>query len=180
MQYRQFRVIAHNGFGFDFIGFTQWLLKHHREFDLEHNQIQFLSSEALIVGIVITTETAKYTLVDTMRYFPSTSLQNLAKDYLGDSKEDVPKEYISRMEDYKREFPKEYYAYLRQDCKLLYDIYIKFREQINEFAPIGELGLSSGSTALKSFRRWLASEDDKLMIFSAPKDAINAADYATR
>ena len=174
------RVIAHNGFGFDFIGFAQWFLKHRKEYDIADDDITFLSSESLIIAMIIETKVAKYTFLDTMRFFPGQSLQKLAESFLGEGKDDVPEDFISRMEDYKRNFQEKYYSYLRRDCEILYKIYDKFRDEINNFTNIGELGMSSGSTAMKSFRRWLSTDYSKTRIFSCPQEWQGIADHALR
>lgn len=174
------RVIAHNGFGFDFIGFAQWFLKYRKEYDIADDDITFLSSESLLIAMIIETKLAKYTFLDTMRFFPGQSLQKLAESFLGEGKDEIPDDYISRMEDYKREFRKRYYAYLRRDCKILYDIYIQFRQEINDFTDIGEIGMSSGSTAMKSFRRWLSTDYPKTRIFACPQEWQGIADHALR
>lgn len=174
------RVIAHNGFGFDFITFNQWFLKYRKSYNISDDDITYLSSESLLISLIIRTEDASYTFLDTMRYFPATSLQKLAESFLGESKDDVPDDYISRMEVYKRKYRKQYYAYLQKDCELLHRIYVEFRKEINEFTEIGELGLSSGSTAMKSFRRWLGTDYPKTKIFSCPKEFHDLADYSLR
>ena len=174
------RVIAHNGFGFDYITFQQWLLKNKKYYEISDDDLTYLSSESLMVGLIIHKENYQYTFIDTMRYFPAQSLQKLAEAFLKSSKEDVPGEYISKMEDYKRRYRKDYYRYLRRDCELLYNIYIKFRDEINAFTDIGELGLSAGSTSLRSFRRWLHSDYPKTRIFSSQKEYAGFADYAMR
>lgn len=174
------RVIAHNGFGFDFIGFAQWFLKYRKNYDISDDDITFLSSESLLIAMIIETKMAKYTFLDTMRFFPGQSLQKLAESFLGESKDDVPDDYISRMEDYKRDFPKEYYDYLRQDCALLYRIYVEFRNEINNFTKVGEIGMSSGSTAMKSFRKWLSTDYPKTRIFACPQEWQGIADHALR
>lgn len=174
------RIVAHNGFGFDFIGFNQWFLKHRNDYNIADDDITYLSSEALIIAMIVKTETAQYTFLDTMRFFPGQSLQKLAESFLNEGKDDVPNDYISRMEDYKAEHSKQYYRYLRKDCEILYRIYAEFRREINEFTDIGELGLSSGSTAMRSFRRWLSTDYPKTKIFSAPEEFLGLADYALR
>lgn len=172
------RVIAHNGFGFDYIGFVQWLLDHYKDYDLWDSQIQILSSESLIVGLIIKREGADITFIDTLRFFPGQSLNRLAKDFLNDEKDDVPDDYISRMEEYKERFPSLYYQYLEKDCRILYGVYDSFREGINSFQPIGELGLSSGSTAMKSFRAWMAKDD--FFVYACPPEYLGAANMAMR
>jgi DNA polymerase elongation subunit (family B) len=176
-----FRVIAHNGFGFDFITFNQWFLAHRHEYDIGDDDITYLSSESLLIALIIRSEDSTYTFLDTMRYFPATSLQKLGESFLGESKDDVPEDFISRMEDYKRKYRKQYYAYLKKDCELLYKIYVEFRREINEFTDIGELGLSSGSTAMKSFRRWMSyGEFADTKIFACPPEYFDLADRALR
>jgi DNA polymerase elongation subunit (family B) len=174
------RVIAHNGFGFDFIGFAQWFLKNRKQYDIADDDITFLSSESLLIAMIIETKIAKYTFLDTMRFFPGQSLQKLAESFLGESKDDVPDDFISRMEDYKREHNKRYYEYLRKDCEILYRIYVEFRKEINDFTEIGEIGMSSGSTAMKSFRRWLSTDYPKTKIFACPQEWQGIADHALR
>ena len=174
------RVIAHNGFGFDFIGFAQWFLKNRKNYDIADDDITFLSSESLIIAMIIETKDAKYTFLDTMRFFPGQSLQKLAESFLGESKDDVPQDYISRMEEYKADYPDAYYSYLRKDCSVLYNIYVEFRKEINDFTEIGEIGMSSGSTAMKSFRRWLSTDYRKTRIFACPQEWQGIADHTLR
>jgi len=174
------RVIAHNGFGFDFIGFNQWFLKNRKSYAIPDDDITYLSSESLIIAMIIKTEISQITFLDTMRYFPAQSLQKLAESFLGESKDDVPDDYISRMEDYKNEHTENYYRYLRKDCEILYRVYIEFRREINEFTNIGEIGMSAGSTAMRSFRKWLSTDYPKTRIFSAPEEYQDLANYAFR
>ena len=175
-----FRIIAHNGFGFDFIGFNQWFLANRKNYNVSDDDITYLSSEALIIAMIIRFEESQYTFLDTMRFFPGQSLQKLAESFLNESKDDVPDDYISRMEDYKNEHPDNYYSYLRKDCEILYRVYDEFRREINEFTNIGELGMSSGSTAMRSFRRWMFTDYPKTRIFAAPDEYVGFADYALR
>jgi DNA polymerase elongation subunit (family B) len=175
-----FRIIAHNGFGFDFIGFNQWFLANRKTYNISDDDITYLSSEALIIAMIIRFQESEFTFLDTMRFFPGQSLQKLAESFLNESKDDVPDNYISKMEDYKNDFREDYYSYLRKDCEILYRIYDEFRREINEFTDIGELGLSSGSTAMRSFRRWLSTNNPKMRIFAAPDEYVAFADYALR
>lgn len=172
------RVAAHHGFGFDYVGMIQYLLNNLEEQEIGDQDLQFLSSEALVIAVILRIGERKITFIDTMRFFPGQSLNNVAKDFLGETKHDVPDGYISRMEDYRRDHKDDYYRYLRQDCELLRRVYEAFRERVNEIQPIGELGLSSGSTALKCFRRHMAS--DNFFIFACPEDLQPSADAAMR
>ncbi len=174
------RVIAHNGFGFDFVGFNQWFLDNRGKYNIADDDVTYLSSESLIIAMIVKIDRGEYTFLDTMRFFPGQSLQKLGESFLEESKDDVPDDYISRMEDYKRDYREKYYSYLRQDCALLYKIYCKFRSEINEFTNIGELGMSSGSTAMRSFRSWMSTDYPKARIFSAPEEYLTFADYALR
>lgn len=176
----KFRVFAHNGFGFDFIGMFQWFLQNHRFYGLTENDITFLSSASLIIAVVIRHENSAYTFMDTSRFFPGTSLEKLANDFLNESKNDVSKSYINRMEVYKAKYPKRYYAYLEKDCTLLYRIYSTFRDEINGLIGIGELGLSSGSTALKCFRRKRYATNPRGLIFACPSELQHVSDAALR
>lgn len=174
------RIIAHNGFGFDFIGFAQWFLKNRKNYDITDDDITFLSSESLLIAMIIETKMAKYTFLDTMRFFPGQSLQKLAESFLGESKDDIPDDFISRMEEYKNLHRNEYYLYLKKDCEILYRIYDEFRKEINDFTEIGEIGMSSGSTAMKSFRRWLSTDYPRTRIFACPQEWQGIADHALR
>jgi len=174
------RVIAHNGFGFDFITFNQWLLDNRKRYGIADDDITYLSSESLLISVIIQWNGKQFTFLDTLRYFPATKLQALAESFLNESKDDVPDDYISRMEDYKRDYPTQYYDYLRKDCEILYRVYVEFREEINGFTDIGELGLSAGSTAMKSFRRWLNKNYPRTRIFSCPTDYLHVANHALR
>ncbi len=153
------RIIAHNGFGFDFITFNQWLLDNRKRFGIGDDDITYLTSESLMIAVIIKRENARYTFLDTLRYFPAQSLQKLAESFLQESKDDVPSDYIEHMEDYKRDFPIEYYSYLRKDCEILYRVY---------------------STALRSFRRWLHHNYKRTRIFSCPTEYLHVADRALR
>jgi hypothetical protein len=174
------RIIAHNGFGFDFITFNQWLLDNRKTLGIADDDITYLSSESLLISVIIDYNGAQYTFIDTLRYFPAQSLQKLAESFLNESKDDVPNDYISRMENYKAEYPDKYYAYLHKDCEILHNVYCEFRQEINSFTPIGELGLSAGSTSMRSFRKWLHINYPKTRIFAAPIDQLHVADYAYR
>lgn len=172
------RVIAHNGWGFDYIGFAQWLLEHYRDYDLWDTQIQMLSSESLMVGMILKRSQGDITFVDTMRFFPGQSLDRLATDFLGEGKIDVEDEYKQAMELFKKDHREKYYQYLERDCSLLYRIYTEFREGINSFEEIGELGLSSGSTAMRSFRTWMSRND--FFIYACPPEFLGSANLAMR
>lgn len=172
---KKYRIAAHNGFGFDYVTFISSLLTNMSRWGLTEKDITFLSSEALIIALVIQRGKRTLTFIDTLRFFPGSSLNKLAKDFLREEKDDVPDNYISRMEMYKKKHPKKYYAYLRKDCVLLHAIYTAFRKQLNDEFHMGELGLSSGSTALKCFR---ATMDD--IIFACPKQYQHIADESLR
>lgn len=174
------RVIAHNGFGFDFITFNQWFLDNRKKYGIADEDVIYLSSESLLVAMIIRKSGIQYTLLDTMRFFPGQSLQKLAESFLGESKDDVPEDFISRMEDYKVIHRQSYYAYLKKDCEILYNVYAIFRQQINDFQDIGELGMSAGSTALKTFRRWLFKNHPDEKIFSAPSEYQDFANHCLR
>lgn len=174
------RVIAHNGFGFDFVTFNQWLLDNRKRFGIADDDITYLSSESLLIAVIINWDDKQFTFLDTLRYFPATKLQALAESFLGESKDDVPDDYIQRMEEYKRDYPNEYYSYLRKDCEILYRVYCQFRDEINAFTDIGEIGLSAGSTAMRSFRRWIHKNYKRTRIFSCPTEYLHVANHALR
>lgn len=174
------RIPAHNGFGFDYITLVQWIVKHYKDYGLKDEDVTFLSSEYLLMAIILRTPQGKVTFIDTMRFFPGMSLEVIGQSMFGKGKRNIPDEYKSRMDEYKRLYRDLYYQYLRQDCELLFNIYTQFREKINEFVNIGELGLSSGSTAMRAFRRWLHDVDDEMFIFSAPKELLGAAEECLR
>lgn len=174
------RVIAHNGFGFDFITFNQWLLDNRKRYKIDDDDITYLSSESLLIAVIIKRGDVQHTFLDTLRYFPAQTLQKLAESFLNESKDEVEDDYISRMEDFKKYYSERYYNYLRRDCEILHRVYCEFRREINEFTPIGELGLSAGSTAMRSFRRWLHTNYPRTRIFSAPVDYLHVANHAMR
>jgi DNA polymerase family B len=174
------RIIAHNGFGFDFVNMLPWLLEHTDDLNLHPDDILIFSSETLVVGGVIKYNGYSIELFDTLRLFSAISLDNLAKDFLGVGKNEIPERYKSKMEVYKRIAPKKYYAYLKRDCEALYRIYEQFRTEINSIEKIGELGYSSGSTAFRAFRSYLGRIKPKLMIYSLPDEFIDAGEEAMR
>src|SRR4030095_7877277 len=53
-------------------------------------------------------------------------------------------------------------------------------KEINDFTEIGEIGMSAGSTAMRSFRKWLSTDYPKTRIFSAPEEYQDLANYAFR
>ena len=175
-----YRILAHNGFGFDYIGLLRHLITDFKSFGIQEKDITFLSSASLMVGVIVRKGPAKFTFVDTVRFFPGTRLQSLAEDFLNDSKKDVSDYYINRMELYKAKYPAKYYRYLEQDCILLYRVYETFRQQINDIVEIGELGMSSGSTALKCFRRHRHSINPRGLIYAPSEEMLGAADYSLR
>lgn len=175
-----YRILAHNGFGFDYIGLLRHLISGYKTFGIREQDITFLSSASLMVGVIVRKGSARFTFVDTVRFFPGTKLQSLASDFLNDSKRDVSDYYLNRMEIYKAKYPKKYYRYLEQDCILLYRIYETFREEINNIVEIGELGMSSGSTAMKCFRRHRHEINPRGLIYAPAEEMLGAADYALR
>jgi hypothetical protein len=174
------RVCAHNGFGFDYIGLIQYLADNLGKYGIEDKDVTFLSSEALLISVIIRKQNLKLTFIDTTRFFPGMSLEKLGQSMFGIGKHDVPDDMKSKMELFKKQFPSRYFAYLKQDCELLYNVYTIFRDKVNEFVNIGELGLSSGSTSMRAFRRWLHSDNADMMIFSAPKEYMGAAEECLR
>lgn len=174
------RVIAHNGFGFDFVNMIPWMLDHMDEIGLEASDLNIFSSESMLVGATINLGKYAIELFDTVRLFPGQSLEALARDFLGEGKVDIPEEYKSKMEVYKKKYPGKYYRYLKRDCESLYHIYCKFRDEVNEIQPIGELGYSSGSVAFRSFRAWLGKSKPKTFIYALPQEYEHFGEEAMR
>lgn len=176
------RVIAHNGINFDYVGLLLDIAKNSEAYDIDiDNDIIILSAESIVVGFILKLGKARISFVDTMRFFPGLSLEKVACSMLGlsEAKNKIPDDYISRMQAYKRKHRKLYYSYLKNDCVLLYKSYEKFRDEINDLYPIGELGWSSGSTSLNSFRCHLRKYDEA-RIFGLPSEHWEMAKNAYR
>ena len=92
------RVCAHNGFGFDYIGLIQFLAENFDKYGLRDEDVTFLSSEALLISVIIRKGELKLTFIDTTRFFPGMSLEKLGQSMFGIGKHDVPDEMKSKME----------------------------------------------------------------------------------
>lgn len=155
-QQKSIRVIAHNGVNFDYVGLIMDLARNHKRLKINiDTDLSILTAETMVIGFVLKLNNCKVNFVDTTRFFPGLSLEKISTDLLGETKKPIAEKWYSQMENFKAKFSRRYYEYLEQDCFLLFRIYQKIREEINNLFPIGELGWSSGSTALAAFRQSL-------------------------
>lgn len=147
------RIWFHNGGRFDLVGLVVGLLRG----DFEHIVRDFSCTlvGGSIIEVKIKTGGKKWIrLADSFRLMPS-SLEELAgKKGFGfaKGKDDVPENYKSQMQAYKRDFADKYHAYHKRDTLLLLEILNEYRRLLNEIAPIGNLRLTCASTALAVFR----------------------------
>lgn len=145
---KRFRTIyAHNGGGWDWLSFIEWVLAKNpsQTFHTIENGTR------LIAVIVPVDEGPTIKLVDSLFLSgnPPCSLDEWAKKYLGRGKvklEQLPEWYWENDRE-------TYHKYHRMDTELLYDTICAFGRLLHsKVAPIGKLGMTLPSTALRAFQ----------------------------
>ena len=160
-------IWAHKGGGFDTVALVLELTRNSYYQKIIKQPTALLSNGSILqLFITFLHNDETINIQDSFMLFPM-SLKKLLEGFGLANKHDVPSDYISHMEDYKKEHTKEYYAYLQQDCDGLYNALMLFRNIVNEhIAPLGNLSLSLGSMSLKAYRT-IYMEDE---IYTPNKD----------
>lgn len=152
-------VWAHNGGKFDTVALICEMYKNEKLYSTFIKDYSARLINGSILELDIEFKNGEHVLFrDSFRLFPM-SLEKALQSMTGKGKDDVPKEYKSKMELFKEKFPLDYYAYLKQDCDGLFEALTKFRNLVNDISPIGDLPLSLGSLALKVFRTSFLHEE---------------------
>ena len=158
------RIHAHNGGNFDWVGLACDLLTQ----KIGHDIISHIEPPRVVGGCIImlviwfrasikgghgvkAQKGYKVRLLDSFRLLP-TSLDKLANDFLGEGKLDVPSEFKSKMEDFKRLHPAQYAEYHKRDSVLLARILESLEAEIRTFCPIKKFPPTIGGLALKIFQ----------------------------
>lgn len=152
-------IYAHNGGNFDFLYIVQWLLHHSDQFSF---QVIPLQSSILCLTVRDKTRSDKYkwTFLDSFRLM-NASLEKLGHAFVGEGKTtklhangDVVNEnnFTDVNKYYKELFRNpQRYAYLQQDCMLLYRCLDTFYNEV--YQQGGDIGMTAPSTSMKLFRR---------------------------
>jgi hypothetical protein len=148
-------VYAHNGAAFDWLSLIAWA-----EDNELMSKMKFIVSGGIGIGIDMQIAN-KFTvkLRDSVRLMPGT-LDSLAQSFGTDQqKNKVPGDYISRMEDYKVDYPDEFWSYLQADVLSLQEIVYRFWTLI--YAKVGSverLPMTLPALAMKLWRMTLPHE----------------------
>lgn len=144
-QYCKHWIYAHNGGNFDFLYIVRWLMAHQTEYSF--NVVPLQSS---ILCLEVADKPAPprktprtWTFLDSYRLM-NAPLEKLGQALCGEGKiKDVNFKTLHRN-------PRRY-AYLEQDCRLLYRCIEVFYHMVQGMG--GEIGMTAPSSAMKSFRR---------------------------
>ena len=175
------RIFAHNGGNFDWVGLACDMLRGNCG-----SRLSKITPPRIVGGCIIMMELwfrnpepkrpgYKVRLLDSFRMLPA-SLNSLAHDFLGESKIDVPDDYISRMEDFKRDFPVQYSDYHKKDAVLLAKIIEAFEIEVLSFCNIKKFPATIGGLALKIFQQNYM-EKKKIIFPSSDMCAFEALAY---
>ena len=147
-------VYAHNGAAFDWLSLLAWA-----EDNGHMEKMKFIVSGGIGIGIDMKLPACTVKLRDSVRLMPGT-LDSLAQSFGTDQqKNTVPGDYISRMEDYKRDYPEEFWAYLKADVLSLQEIVYRFWTLIyNKVGSIERLPMTLPALAMKLWRMTLPHE----------------------
>lgn len=148
-------IYAHNGAGFDWLSLIVWAEK----LDLMQ-KMEFITTGGIGIGIDIEfPHSVTVHLRDSVRLMPGT-LKSLCSSFgVETGKLDVPDGYISHMQDFKREFPKEFWAYLKNDVLALQEVVKSFWVSIYEkVGTIERLPLTLPSLAMRLWRMTLEGD----------------------
>lgn len=142
------RIYAHNGSGWDWLSFVQWLIE--EGYWVEYVRETILSGDTLI-ALQLHIDGHKVMLCDSMLLFrpEPASLDALGKKFAGRGKMDTGGKLPRWLWDNNREL---YWKYLYGDTELLYEVLSKVHDLIFTIAPIASIGLTAPSTAMKIWR----------------------------
>lgn len=159
-------IYAHNGGNFDFLYLISWLLRHDTEYAFDCIPLQ-----SSILRLEVKRKSDKkgiwrWTFLDSYRLM-NAPLEKLGKGLVGAGKtvkvhadgtpvrdnDPNPKVVAAELHRYYNElhFNPQRYAYLQQDCQLLYRCLDEFYTRV--MSAGGEIGMTAPSSAMKSFRR---------------------------
>ncbi len=144
-------IYAHNGGKFDWLHYCDWLLENNAA-----REIYVIMSEQMIIGTKVTLQSGTViTLCDSLRLMPY-ALSKIASAMNKQYQKLYTGEYITHMEDMKKEVPEEYYSYLKNDVLALQEALYLFWEKIYRIAGnIGRLPMTLPSLSLRLFRKGL-------------------------
>lgn len=151
MRERLTTIYAHNGVKFDWLSLIQWA-----EDSKIIDECIYIPSGSGGISVKLVIKNVVLILRDSFNILNS-SLSSLCSHFgVSSQKLDVPDDYISRMEDYKRDFPDHFWLYLEHDVLGLQQVLFTFWSQLySTLGRIGELPLTQPSLALKLFRMTL-------------------------
>lgn len=144
-------IFAHNGAKFDWLHYCDWLLTEQRA-----KEIYVIMSEQMVIGTIVTLKSGvKLTLCDSLRLMPY-ALKDIAAKLNKTHQKLYTGDYITHMEDMRREVPDEYYAYLKEDVLALQEALYNFWVKIYTIAGnVGRLPMTLPSLSLRLFRKGL-------------------------
>jgi hypothetical protein len=136
-------LYAHNGGGWDYLSLVEHLLR------ARGASLSAMLSGSTVIGFLGSFEGRSIRMLDSLRLFFA-SLEKVGKAFSPETpklKVEVLPEELWNTDRLK------FWEYLRRDTETLYHSLIRFQGIVNEIAPIGELGMTLASTAMKVFRR---------------------------
>jgi hypothetical protein len=142
---KRYRTIyAHNGGCWDWLSLLDYL----RRFEACYNVVVSLSGSRVVsVTIEVGSESHRFSirLLDSYLLLWE-SLDSAARTYIGKGKIDLEGVLPENLSQSQR------LEYLHNDCVILHDTLQAFHQILNDIAPIGRLGITLASTALRIFR----------------------------
>lgn len=146
------RIWAHNGANFDYLSLVEYI----RDNNLAKD-VQYIINGSQGIGVIIklrSKETIR--LFDSNRLLPG-SLDKLCKEFNTTTKKnEIPKQYKSKMENLLRDNKEMFYDYLHNDVASLQEVIYKFWCMIYEIdGSIGYLPMTLPALAMRLFRKGL-------------------------
>jgi hypothetical protein len=153
-------IYAHNGGGWDWLSLIRWMID--RDRFRECVCIPDKSGKLILVRVRLRNRVV--TLADSLRLLLC-SLDTAAATFAPE----MPKLKLPRLPEWYFDHDRAtFWRYAERDCHTLYRVMTRFVELVHSISPIGEIGPTISSTALKSFRtKYLAKplgvpEDEEL------------------
>ena len=143
---RKFRTVyAHNGGGWDWLSFIEWVIA--KNPDQRFRTIEDGGKKIIAVRVPVGHK-CTLKLVDSLRLL-GCSLEKASQTYLGIGKVENGGKLPEWLWENQRE---TYWSYALRDTENLHKILCKFSDMVfTKIAPIGKLGLTLPSTALRCF-----------------------------
>lgn len=139
-KYKRYKILAHFGGGYDFIFFADYFKRNNI-----HYSVISSGSRIIQINVIVPKDEDKEFHImfwDSFSLMPS-GLDKLGKLFLGKGKARIDISNYSELSRIKQ------IEYNKQDCILLYDIFKKFENQVNEIG--GNVKVTLASTALDIF-----------------------------